>query len=164
MANSLFQITKRPPKAAAQYKIVRDEVRVGLNRVGDRTVKAYGRVVQNWRGKPTFKSEVGSGTKQLFVRIKVTGKRRDIQNWKRGKFLRFVWGGYGSYAPKTNHSPARFGGSGKVANGKVFYLKKVNHPGFKPRKFSEAINKAAVPELNKEVRNGYRRGMRKAVK
>ena len=179
MAETLFQITKRPPKAATQYKAVRDEVRVGLNRVGERTEKAYQRVVLNWRDKPGFKAEVGSGTKQLFVRIKVTGKRRTIENWnridktgarphvilpKRGKFLRFVWGGYGSYAPKTNHSPARFGGSGKVANGKVIFLRKVNHPGFKPRKFSEAINKDAQVLMDKEVRNGYRRGFRRATK
>ena len=69
MANTLFQITKRPPKASAQYKTVRDEVRVGLNRVGVRTVKAYQNVVQNWRGKPGFKYQVGSGPKQLFLRV-----------------------------------------------------------------------------------------------
>jgi hypothetical protein len=78
--------------------------------------------------------------------------------------LYFKWGGPGSYSPKTNHSPARFGGSGKVKNGRLVAMKQVNHPGFKPRKFSEAINKAAIPVLNKEVRNGYRRGLRKAVK
>jgi hypothetical protein len=44
------------------------------------------------------------------------------------------------------------------------FLRKVNHPGFKPRKFSEAINKDAIPVLNKEVKNGYRRGLRKAAK
>lgn len=158
---------------------MRDEVRVGLKRVGDRTEKAYKRIVQNWQRKPGFKAEVGSGTKQLFVRIKVTGSRRDIVNWnridktgarphiirpKRGKFLRFVWGGYGSYDAKTKPSPARFGGSGKVANGKVVFLRKVNHPGFKPRKFSEAINKDARPLVDKEVRNAVRRGLRKAAK
>jgi hypothetical protein len=179
MAGSLFQITKRPPKAAAQYKVVQDEVRVGLVRVGERTVKAYKLVVNNWRGKPGFKYQVGSGQKQLFMRIQVTGKQRDIQNWnridktgarphiirpKRGKFMRFVFGGPGSYAPKTNHSPARYGGSGKVANGRVVYLRFVNHPGFKPRKFSEAINKDAIVVLNREVNNGYRCGLRKAVK
>ena len=72
MANSLFQITKRPPKAAQQYKAVQDEVRVGLKRVGDRTEKAYKQVVQNWQSKPGFKAEVGSGTKQLYVRVKLT--------------------------------------------------------------------------------------------
>jgi hypothetical protein len=117
MANSLFQITKRPPKAAAQYKAVQDEVRIGLKRVGDRTVKAYQAVVKNWERKPGFKAEIGSGGKQLYVRIKVTGSRRNIENWnridktgakphvirpKRAKLLRFVWGGPGSYAPKTN--------------------------------------------------------------
>ena len=180
MSNSLFQITKRPPKASAQYKVIRDEVRVGLKRVADRTERAYNRVVENWRGKPRFTAEVGSGEKQLFLRVKVSGSQRDVANWNRidktgarphvikpkpgKKFLRFVWGGYGSYAPKTNHSPARFGGSGKVSNGKVVFLRKVNHPGFKPRKFSEAIKKDTIPVLDREVRNGYRRGMRRAKK
>ena len=179
MANSLFQITKRPPKAAQQYKAVQDEVRVGLKRVGDRTEKAYKQVVQNWQSKPGFKAEIGSGTKQLYVRVKVTGSRRNIDNWnridktgakphiirpKRAKFLRFVWGGPGSYDAKTKASPARFGGSGRVTNGKVVYRKFVNHPGFKPRKFSEAINKDARVVLDKEVKNGYRRGMRRAIK
>lgn len=179
MANSLFQITKRPPKAAAQYKAVQDEVRIGLKRVGDRTVRAYQAVVKNWERKPGFKAEIGSGGKQLYVRIKVTGSRRNIENWnridktgakphvirpKRAKLLRFVWGGPGSYAPKTNASPARFGGSGKVANGRVVYRKFVNHPGFKARKFSEAINKDSRELMDKEVRNGYRRGLRRALK
>lgn len=179
MANSLFQITKRPPKAAAQYKAVQDEVRVGLKRVGDRTVRAYQAVVKNWERKPGFKAEIGSGGKQLYVRIKVTGSRRNIENWnridktgvrkrtiypKRGKFLRFVWGGYGSYDSKTKASPARFGGSGKVQNGKVVFLRKVEYPGFKARKFSEAINKDSRELMDKEVRNGYRRGLRRALK
>lgn len=179
MANTLFQITKRPPKASAQYKAVQNEVRVGLRRVGDRTVKAYKQVVGNWQNKPDFEAQIGSGVKVLFVRIRVKGSRRVIQNWnridktgarphiirpKRAKFLRFVWGGYGSYAPKTNASPARFGGSGKVANGKVVFLRQVNHPGFKPRKFSEAINKSSRELMDKEVRNGVRRGLRRALK
>lgn len=184
MANSLFQITKRPPKAAQQYKAVQDEVRVGLKRVGVRVEKAYKQVVQNWKTKPGFKSEVGSGTKQLFVRVKVTGTRRAIDNWnridktgakphiirpkKRDKLgrllLYFEWGGPGSYAPKTNHSPARFGGSGKVSNGRLVAMKQVNHPGFKARKFSEAINKDSRELMDREVRNGYRRGLRRALK
>ncbi|MCA9326776.1 hypothetical protein KC976_04235 [Candidatus Saccharibacteria bacterium] len=179
MADTLFQITKRPPKASRQYKVVRDEVRVGLKRVGDRVVKAYENVVKNWRGKPGFKAQIGSGEKVLFVRIRVTGKRRVIDNWnridktgarphvirpKRGKFLRFVWGGYGSYDAKTKAAPARFGGSGRVSNGRVVFLRKVNHPGFKPRKFSEAINKDALPVLERETRNAVRRGLRKAVR
>ena len=184
MANSLFQITKRPPKAAQQYKAVQDEVRVGLKRVGDRTEKAYKQVVQNWQSKPGFKAEVGSGTKQLYVRVKVTGTRRVIDNWiridkkgmkprvitpkKRDKLgrllLYFEWGGPGSYESKTNHSPARFGGSGKVRNGRLVAMKQVNHPGFKPRKFSEAINKDSRELLDREVRNGYRRGLRRALK
>ncbi len=184
MANSLFQITKRPPKASAQYKAVQDEVRVGLKRVGVRVEKAYKQVVSNWKTKPGFKAEVGSGTKQLFVRVKVTGTRRAIENWKRidktgakphiirpkkrdkrGRLLLyFEWGGPGSYAPKTSGSPARFGGSGKVANGRLVAMKQVNHPGFKPRKFSEAINKDAKILLDREVKNGYQRGLRRALK
>ena len=177
MAKTLFQITKRPPKASAQYQIVRDEVPIGLFRVGKRTEEAYNNIVDNWRSKPIFKAEIGSGTKQLFMRIRVDGTRRDIENWnridktgakphiirpKRGKFLRFVWGGPGSYRAKTGANPARYGGQGDVPNGVVVFRRFVNHPGFKPRKFSKAINKAALPEIDREVRNGYRRGMRRA--
>lgn len=184
MADTLFQITKRPPKASRQYKVVRDEVRVGLKRVGDRVVKAYENVVKNWRGKPGFKAQIGSGEKVLFVRIRVTGKRRVIDNWnridktgarphvirpkkrdKRGRLLLyFEWGGLGSYSPKTGRAPARFGGSGTVRNGRLVAMKQVNHPGFKPRKFSEAINKDAQPVLERETRNAVRRGLRKAVR
>ena len=177
MAKLLFQVTKRPPKAARQYKIVRDEVRVGLKRAGKRTEKAYNNVVANWRNKPKFVSSVGVGPKQLFLRIKATGTRRVIDNWnridktgarphvirpKRGKFLVFPWGGPGSYSPKTNRSPARFGGSGKVQNGRLRFFRKVNHPGFKPRRFSRAINKDAIPEIDRETKNGVQRGLRKA--
>lgn len=178
MAKTSFQITKRPPKAAVQHKIVRDEIRAGLNRVGKRTEQAYNNVVDNWKNKPRFKAEVGSGTKSLYMRIRVEGSRRVLDNWNRidktgakphtirpknpRGFLRFVWAGPGSYRAKTGANPARFGGAGDVPNGQVVYRRFVNHPGFKPRKFSAAINKAAVPEIDKEVRNATRRGLRKA--
>ena len=178
MAKTSFQVTKRPPKAATQHKIVRDEIRAGLNRVGKRTEQAFSNVVDNWKNKPRFKAEVGSGTKQLYLRIRVEGSRRVIENWNRidktgakphtirprrpGGVLRFVWAGPGSYRAKTGANPARFGGAGDVPNGRVVYRKYVNHPGFKPRKFSTAIKRDAIPEIDKEVRNGARRGLRKA--
>lgn len=177
MPKTVFQITKRPPSASAQYKTVRNQVRVGLKRVGKRVQKAFERVVSNWRNKPGFRFQVGSGPKQLFLRVQVTGSRKAkrIWNWidktgtkphiirpKRAKVLRFVWGGPGSYLAKTGAGPARFGGPGTVKGGKVVFTKQVNHPGFKARKFGEAILKDTEPELDREVRNGYRRGLRRA--
>jgi hypothetical protein len=74
---------------------------------------------------------------------------------KHGKFLKFKWGGPGSYIPKTR-PVAQYGGPGKVTNGTTQYRKKVKHPGNKPRKFE--------PKIIKEYRPTYLALMREAVK
>lgn len=177
MPKNFFTITKRPPKASKQYKAVRDEVRVGLNRVGKQIQLAFKRVVSNWRNKPGFGYQVGSGPRQLFLRVHTTGSKKAKRIWdwidktgtkphiirpKRAKFLRFERGGEGSYIAKTGANPARFGGPGIVKNGRIVYAKQVRHPGFKPREFGVAILKDAMPRIEKEIRNGYRRGLRRA--
>lgn len=173
-----LSITRKPPAASAQYKVVQDEVRISLGKVGKRTATAYNRIVQNWRDKPKFSHEVGSGPKRLFLRVKIGGSAKAIRNWtwidktgvkahtirpkKAGGFLRFVWGGPGSYDAKTKPSPARFGGSGKVQSGQVVFRRQVKHPGFKARGFSTQINKDVKPELDKEIENGLKRGLKRA--
>jgi hypothetical protein len=72
--------------------------------------------------------------------------------------LRFRTG----YQSRTGAKPARFGGPGR-ATGPIRYARQVNHPGFPPRKFTETILKDLRPEFVRAVRNGSRRGMRRAL-
>jgi hypothetical protein len=78
--------------------------------------------------------------------------------------LFFSWGGPGSYEAKTGANPARFGGPGVVRGGQLRAARRVNHPGFPARKFSETINKDLEPEAEKAIKNGGARGLRKAKK
>lgn len=184
MAKTGLSITRRPPTATVQYAVVRDEVKVGMTRVGKAGVASYKRVVANFakKNRPDFDYTVGIGPKRMFVRVFPKGTDNQLKIWKlidktgakrhkirakkqdkRGRYLLyFEWGGPGSYDAKTKPSPARFGGSGKVQGGRLIAKKEVNHPGFRPRKFSEALNKDLKPTLGKEIQNGLRRGLRKA--
>jgi hypothetical protein len=52
-------------------------------------------------------------------------------------WMRFRWGGKGSYRPKTR--PGRFGSKPGGPSGPWVTMRKVQHPGTDPRKFDELI-------------------------
>lgn len=185
MAKVSFTLVRKPTSPKILHKIVRDEVRAELVKVGEAAVKSRDRVVSNWSNKPEFESKVEVGTKRLRVTtVAKKGKKlqssnattADLWKWidktgtkahpipkqpKKMGALRFPWGGPGSYQSKTGANPARFGGPGTVRNPTIRYAKQVQHPGFPPRNFTEAINKDLKKDFDNAVRRGYRRGIAK---
>lgn len=178
-----FTVT-RTPSPNIYYREYREEIRKDFNKLGDAHVNSRKRVVSNWsnRTKPTFSHKV---TVNLFVigiqiMVREKSRKRPIWHWldvtgikahvirpkpgnKWGRLF-FPWGGPGSYQAKTKAGPARWGGSGLVRGAKLTVAKMVKHPGFKPRKFSEAINKDLRPEARRAIKNGGARGLRRARK
>lgn len=189
MATSGMKLVRKPKSAKIQYAEVRQEIKAALTPVMNEHVNARKRVVGNWSHRPDFKGTIGVGTKQIFLQVTVenkdepvgkygatvgdlwkwldkTGtKAHDIPSNPNGKLLVFRWGGPGSYISKTSGGPARYGGPGIVQGGKTVYFKARNkvlkHPGFKARKFGEAINTDLKGSFDKAVRNGYSRGFKK---
>lgn len=174
-----FVLTKRPPKAEIVIAEYRDEVRGALRKIGKAHVRSRERVVANWsaRSKPGFKAattvtvgrlaleilvDEADNDKPLWRWIDKTGTKRHIIEPKPSNPAQRLFFMAGQYLSKTGHSPARFGGPGVVQGGELAVAKRVNHPGFKPRKFSEQINKDLERDSEKEIRNAGRRGLRRA--
>lgn len=175
-----FVITRRPPPAKIMYTEYREEVRKDLNKVRDAHIKSRERIVANWseRSKPKFigKTIVTVGRIAIQVIVREVDRTRPLWHWisktgtrphiikpkKSDGVLAFIWGGRGSYQPKTGAGPGRFGGPGQVRGGVLRFFKQVKHTGFRPRQFDERINKDLESDFKKGLRNGGRRGLRKA--
>lgn len=170
-------MSKRPPKAKVVISAYRDEVRKDLNKVKAAHIKSRQRVVANWsdRTRPSFNGRVTVTVGRLAIQIFAREKNPKKPIWKwldvtgtsphkirprpqnKSKRLFFRLGG----RAKTLPNPPRFG-TGRRAAGPLVVAREVNHPGFRPRRFSEKINKDLQPEALKGIRNGGRRGLRRA--
>lgn len=177
----LIQVTvaKRLPPFKKQILDVQNEIRKDLAKAGTALEKSLERVVSDWSSetKPTFKVKtvVTASRIGLNLTVREANRKKPVWKWvdktgtkkhkipkqpKRGRSrLRFRTG----YQSRTGARPARFGGPGR-ATGPVRYARQVTHPGFPPRKFTETILKDLRPEFNRAVKNGARRGIRKALK
>lgn len=182
-----LKLIRKPKSPNVQKRVIRQEVISKLKPVAIATRKSFEKVVDNWSNKPQFKEQITVTADRIEIEIVVRrGKRLPGKNqrattadlWKwidetgtkahpirptnRGGVLRFNWGGPGSYQSKTGARPARSGGPGRVVRGETTYRKSVQHPGFPPRKFSEAIGKDLLPTFRKAVDSGYRSALKKA--
>lgn len=75
--------------------------------------------------------------------------------------LSFVWGGPGSYQPRT-WPTGNYGGPGTVTNGTLRHFMSVMHPGIEPRRFEKTIGEALMPRFRQIVHNAIRVGKRRA--
>lgn len=177
---NLVQVTvgRRLPPLKKQILDVQNEIRKDLEPVAKAHQKSLERVVSDWSAetKPTFKAKTVVTAQRMGVNITVkeADRKRPVWLWvnktgtkkhkipkqpKRVGVLRYRKG----YKSRTKPNPARHGGAGK-ATGPWRSAKQVTHPGFPPRKFSEQILKDLRPAYNRAVRNGGRRGMRRAFR
>jgi hypothetical protein len=180
-----FRYTKQPARPEIIHKHIRARVIKELQVVGKSHVAERNEIVREWENKPKFGFEVQIKTKELWLVVKVknpdekvgdswtigqlwtsldkTGTRPHVIKPKgKGYPLRFKWGGPGSYKPKSVRG-GRFSGPGKVVGGKMVAFKQVKHPGTKPRKFTERINRELRPLFIKQAARGYRLGHQEAL-
>ena len=121
-------------------------------------IQAHEEVVEDWDHQPKFEAKV----RRFTISIKARGpnaKIWDYVNWgtrphkiraKNAKALSFVWGGPGSYQPRTKPI-GKFGGPGTVSGGERVAFAEVDHPGNKPRLFTVSIRAKAVPKYAKRI-------------
>ncbi|MCL4296138.1 MAG: hypothetical protein KJ077_10440 [Anaerolineae bacterium] len=184
MARSLgLKVIRKPRNAILQYKAARDIVRAKLQPVADAHARSRQAITANWTNQPQFEGKTGVGPKTIYVLVVITNKDQQLtsggatigQLWywldvtgtkahriplNGRSLLAFEWGGPGSYLSKTGPGPARFGGPGTVQGGTMRFFRYVNHPGFPPRHFSEAINKDLKEKFDNAVGSGYRAALK----
>lgn len=172
-------VAKRLPPLKKQILEVQNEIRKDLEKVAKAHQKSLERVVSDWSTstRPTFKAKTVVTAQRIGVNMTVreANRKKPIWMWidktgtrphkipknpKPGRSrLRFQTG----YKSRTKANPARHGGAGR-ATGPIHFARQVNHPGFPARGFSKKILKDMRSEYNKAVRNGARRGMRRALR
>lgn len=184
MALASVKIVKRPLKANLQFRNIQQEIVKQLQPVGRQHVNERKAVVANFETDIEFGYEVKASGAQVTLTVSVTNantklpdsdwtvgdlwqsldktgtKPHTIRPKQQGGKLRFMWGGPGSFQPKTR-PVGRFGGPGTVRGGVPTFSRQVNHPGTQPRKFSEKINKRLRRSFEQAISRGVRLGSKR---
>jgi hypothetical protein len=144
----------------------------------DNTVKPdlleyFNKVVKSWRNPPTFQARKSVKPTSITLEVKPTGPNAEIWKYvsfgtrphiivpKRAKALRFQWGGYGSYKPRTTTSGG-YNGPGKVVGGKQVFRQQVKHPGNKARNFEKHIARWYKTRFQRVMNEAVKRGVKAA--
>ena len=171
MPTVAFRVTRRRRKF-----IKAPEVKKKLGVVMDNEVKphflaAFRRVVANWKHKVEFKARKFIRTDRIWLDVFPTGEHKKIWIFvtkgtrahiiraKNAPVLAFLWGGKGSYKPKTK-PVGKFGGPGVVTGGTMHFAKEVHHPGSEGRDFEKAIRDDNKKWFSRTMENGWRRIIR----
>lgn len=96
----------------------------------------------------------------LWYLISVTGAKRHDIAVKEADWLKFIWGGYGSYQARTTRSGGYKGPGQPTGTWRKMLL--VDHPGFKPRNFEKWIVRWGGKKANAMLEAAFRRGIRQA--
>lgn len=183
MATGNIKLIKRP-NFKLQGEAIQKEIAKQLQPVGRQHVNERKRIVADFDTKIVFGSHISISQAQITLTIAVENSEQQLENsdWTVGDLwraldksgtkphdikptnpqgiLRFQWGGPGSYEPHTRPI-ARFGGPGAVTNGETVFRKRVRHPGFQPRKFSDSINKRLRRQFEQAIDRGVRLGSKR---
>lgn len=178
MANSSIRLIKRLPKPERIFDNIQTEIARQLQPVGRQHVAERNKVVSDWDHQPKFTHQIKVSQKQVAMDILVTNDTEAVSDdftigdlWtsidKTGTRPHPI---AAKNAPRlafqTNYQPhtrpiARSGGPG-VATGPLVFPRQVpQHPGYPPRKFSEAIGKRLRRQFEQAIDRGIRLGARK---
>lgn len=178
MASSGIKLIKRPPKPQVMIADMQREIAKQLQGVGRQHVSERNKVVSDFDTNIEFGYEVKVSQKQITLSVNVTNAGTEVSEgfsvgdlWKaldktgtrphsiqpkqQGGRLAFQTG----YQPHTRPI-GRSGGPGR-ATGPTVYARRVQHPGFAPRKFSDVINKRLRRQFEQAIDRGVRLGGRK---
>lgn len=179
MAKVVYKRVKALPSPQATIRSIAGSIRKELEPIRQAHKDRRNDVVRDFDHKPEFDATIavrGTGI-ELKVILKndkepINGKNNigDLVKWlfetgtkahditpKKKPYLKFQWGGKGSYSRKVGIGGSR--GSGKVSGGFTVRSKKgVKHPGFKPSMALQNINKQLGLKMNKAIKKGFENG------
>lgn len=129
----------KPKGRAVDYERIVKAVKDAMDEAAQECLEDFERTTATWEHKPAFEAVAVSdgyvvGTDDEIYGYVDEGTRPHVIVAK-GKALAFGVGG----APKTQ--PGVIGSSGGSKGSGRVYVKRVNHPGTKPRNFTEQIHK-----------------------
>lgn len=134
-------------------------------------IREHEKRVANWETAIGFAGRKRIRVDEISVQIYPTGPNKAIWFYvdrgtsphvitaRNAPYLVFVWGGPGSYSPKTN-PPDKYGGPGVVVGGSIRKTKSVNHPGNEAREHTAGIKKKYKRTFSRDMNNAFRRGIR----
>ncbi len=164
----------RSRRAFVNAPVVRKVLAAALDHeVKPHFIQEFEKVVANWEHQPDFKARKFITADALKLNVFPAGEHKDIYKFvtggtkahlipktpKTAGSLAFMWGGPGSYQPKTRPG-GKFGGPGQVVGGQMFFAKQVQHPGTKARNFEKAICEQEKHWFSCTMENTWRRAIR----
>lgn len=175
--SSSVRLIKKFPKPEQIMANIQHEIARQLQTVARHHVAERNKAVSNWEHQLKFSHQIKVSQKQatmdivltnddeavsegfsmgdLWTSIDKTGTRPHVIAAKNAPRLAFQT----NYQPHTRPI-ARSGGPG-AATGPFVSIQQVNHPGYPPRKFSEAIEKRLRRQFEQSIDRGIRLGSRK---
>lgn len=129
-------------------------------------------VVMNWKHQVEFKARKFIRINKIWVDVFPTGEHKDIWRYVTGGTIRhdipvrraprlaFLWGGPGSYKPKTAPK-GKIGGPGTVTGGTMHFPLIVDHPGSEAREFEATIAADEKKWFSRTMENAWRRIIRR---
>lgn len=174
-----MQLLRSPTRKLAianLHSIAQKEIREAMDKkIKPALVKSHEKVVEDWTSDVGFAARTYIRKDSITVYVYPTGEDKEIWNYvdrgtkahpikaKNKPRLAFMWGGPGSYVPKTLARPARtVQGGGYVKNPTLRTPYQVQHPGSEGRGFTKQIARDIEPFFHKEINNAFRRVARKA--
>lgn len=183
MAKGGIRIIQRPPAAKVRLKLIQDQIVRELKPLGLEHVKERQEIVSDFDTEIKFGHRISATEKQITLSIVVENAADQLENsdWTVGELWaaldrkgtrphvirpKTLGPGFGGRLKfQTNYQSrtrpiGRSGGPGR-ATGPTVFARQVQHPGFKPRKFSETINKRLRKRFEKAISRGVTLGWRK---
>ena len=146
-----IRVSSIKPDADTAVNRIMADIADELQKTTEEHVKRRKDIVRFWsnRTRPQWSSKFKSSDFIIEWQIQLQERDKPYWTWidetgtkphliRARNAPRLAWRTGGS--PKTRANPPRFG-AGRRANGPWRFAKVVRHPGFKPRRFSDMINK-----------------------
>lgn len=173
MALASIKLIKGAPKPEAIFQDIQREIGKQLQAVGRQHVTERKKVVDDFETNIIFGYRIKISQSQVSLEVDLTNGSEQVSE---GFSVADLWKALdetgvkphtitpkrpgGVLAFQANYSPhtrpiGRSGGPGQ-ARGPTVFTKKVRHPGFPPRKFSDRINKRLERSFQQAVDRGVR--------
>ena len=167
--------TVRSRQRFANHKAVKKELEDTLDRtVKPHMIQRFDLVVANWKHQPDFKARKFIRKDMIWVNVYPAGDEESVAIYgfvtggtkphkisaRNAPRLAFMWGGKGSYKPKTA-ARGKIGGPGIIAGGMMHFPVTVQHPGSEARDFEGVIAEDEKDWYNRTMENAWRRAIRK---
>lgn len=172
----LRNIRSSKRKAAIEdlNSIVRKQIEEHLDKVVKPAIqKSFEQITSSWKSDIKWQTRKVISSDIIAVYAYPTGKDKQIWEYvdkgtkphpitaKNVPYLKFQWGGPGSYVPKTMPNPARINPSGGYVKNPTWRSPKtVQHPGSEGRMFTETIAKDLKEPFAKTIDNAFKKAQR----